>query len=733
MDESSALLRRFVSERSEEAFSAIVRRHSDLVYSAALRQLHDGSLAEEVTQAVFVRLVHKAHTIREGEALAGWLLSTARFTSLDMMRSSKRRRLHEREGAAMKREHDLLDARVWESLEPVLDEAMSHLSKPDRDALVLRYFEGRSADEAAAALNISPHAAQKRVERALQRLRAWFAARGLVTSTDALGIVMLSNVMVEAPLALKSALPAIALAKAGGASALLATKGTVALVAKMKANAVAVALLCAALVATAGTVAYQKVVSASDGVSELSRGGVPLAAGSRRSFSVAAGPIINPIWLTIAGIIIGVLGLWLFQVGWWPRRRGDEPHCGSCGYLLVGNQSGRCSECGLDTTDAANVAHGQRHRRGGLAATGLLCCLVAAACLWGAGGSFLQRIDWYHYRPTGWVLSDAKSSNAPRALRAWTEIGRRRSEGSLSEFNEGAVIEMALIEQAKPRNAGGTLNSQMMNYLGGRYLAGNLNEPQTGRFFEQGCRRELRVRPRVIAGEWVPYQIATTGNGPSDPGWWASDMQLGLWVDGKQVRAGGEESSGSAFGTGSTGSSATPLPPGKHALEIRQRVEVYHGTPQDKRASKRCAQREISLKGQVEVLPQGTPEHVKLIDRPDLQSAIQAGIGVADFYYPTLRGTLTMRNLSENIAFDVFVRAGGKEFPFGSVSLAKGAQTHWGLADYRNQIPEQALESGPVDLVLRSSESTARQTVDLFEIWKGELVIRVVPAKRSSN
>src|SRR4051812_37930405 len=97
------LLRQYVSQRSEPALSALVRRHVDLVYSAALLQTRgDAALAEDVAQDFFVPLATKAHSTRDGEALAGWLLITPRFAALTLLRGEARRRRHEHEAAAMK-------------------------------------------------------------------------------------------------------------------------------------------------------------------------------------------------------------------------------------------------------------------------------------------------------------------------------------------------------------------------------------------------------------------------------------------------------------------------------------------------------------------------------------------------------------------------------------------------------------------------------------------------------
>src|SRR5437762_8837822 len=146
-DHDVDLLRQFISERRASALAELVRRYVDLVYSAAVRQTgRDATLAQDVTQEVFILLATKARTIRDSEALAGWLLVTTRFVALNALRANARRRHHEHEAAAMKRDDARRDddTPAWQTIGPMLDEAIARLRREDRDALALRYFQGRS-------------------------------------------------------------------------------------------------------------------------------------------------------------------------------------------------------------------------------------------------------------------------------------------------------------------------------------------------------------------------------------------------------------------------------------------------------------------------------------------------------------------------------------------------------------------------------------------------------------
>src|ERR1035441_10526683 len=95
--DDAELLYSYVTQRSEEAFAALVERHLSLVYSSALRQVGDGHLAEEITQAVFIILARKAGSLGPGTILPGWLCRTAHFTACNALKAEHRRQHHEQE------------------------------------------------------------------------------------------------------------------------------------------------------------------------------------------------------------------------------------------------------------------------------------------------------------------------------------------------------------------------------------------------------------------------------------------------------------------------------------------------------------------------------------------------------------------------------------------------------------------------------------------------------------
>ena len=221
------LLREYIAKNSEAAFGEVVRRHADMVYSAALRQVESADWAGEIVQRVFIDLARKARTlaarIRENGSLAGWLYRATRYTTLSLLREERRRQARERQ--IMQEFLPSESSLDWKSVAPFLDEAMSALAEEDREALLLRFFKNEDFHAVGAALGVSDDTAQKRVARSLEKLRALFARRGLTTTSAALSAAIAANAVQPAPAGLAAvwagASLASATAKAGATLTLL--------------------------------------------------------------------------------------------------------------------------------------------------------------------------------------------------------------------------------------------------------------------------------------------------------------------------------------------------------------------------------------------------------------------------------------------------------------------------------------------------------------------------------
>jgi len=192
MQTDAELLRQYVEEGSEAAFGELVRRYLGLVYSAAARQAGgNAALAEDVTQTVFILLARQAPALVRHETIAGWLHTCTRYTTLRALRDARRRQHRERKAAAM--EMNDTPKTSWDEVRPLLDEAVAQLNTADRQAVLLRFFQGRSHREVGAALGVTEDAARVRVDRALDKLRRQFARRGIVTTGALLGETILAH------------------------------------------------------------------------------------------------------------------------------------------------------------------------------------------------------------------------------------------------------------------------------------------------------------------------------------------------------------------------------------------------------------------------------------------------------------------------------------------------------------------------------------------------------------
>jgi RNA polymerase sigma factor (sigma-70 family) len=176
---------------SEEAFGELFRRHAGFVYGCALRQTGNEALAEEITQGVFVALARKAASLKGEVTLAGWLFRATRYAALDARKSEERRRKREEQSAFMEKINAPEESEaVWASLQSRIDDGLATLVTRDRQAILLRFFQGKSFAEVGAALGMNDNAARARVLRALERLRQHFTKQGIQLSVAGLAAAL---------------------------------------------------------------------------------------------------------------------------------------------------------------------------------------------------------------------------------------------------------------------------------------------------------------------------------------------------------------------------------------------------------------------------------------------------------------------------------------------------------------------------------------------------------------
>jgi RNA polymerase sigma factor (sigma-70 family) len=225
------LLRRYAANASDEAFGQLVDRHVNLVHSAALRLVNgDAHLAHDVAQLVFTNLARKAAALPPDVVLAGWLHRDTCFTALEILRKERRRRAREHQAVAMNEIERDSRSSEWQSIRPLIDDALNQLHPTDRDALLLRFFEQCSLVEIGRRLGFGESGASRRVSRALDKLRELLAKRGVTTTASALSVALGVHGVQMSPAGLGAKLAKASLINAATtATSLTSTLGLVAL------------------------------------------------------------------------------------------------------------------------------------------------------------------------------------------------------------------------------------------------------------------------------------------------------------------------------------------------------------------------------------------------------------------------------------------------------------------------------------------------------------------------
>jgi RNA polymerase sigma factor (sigma-70 family) len=264
------LLERFLIERQETVFAALVHRHAAMVLSVAHKVLHDTHDAEDVFQATFLVLAKKAASIRRRQALAGWLYQIVYHLALKAKAENARR--HAREKAARNMQSAEPDTNLIQSeLQAVLGQELSRLPEKYRTPLILHYLEGKSKAATACQLECTEGTVSGRLDRARKLLCSRMIRRGFVLSVSGISTLLRENAATAAisPALQRTAIQAALAFMQGVIPANLAQAMPVVLAQGMlkkmvfaKIRAAAILMLgVSALAAGAGALSYQALAS----------------------------------------------------------------------------------------------------------------------------------------------------------------------------------------------------------------------------------------------------------------------------------------------------------------------------------------------------------------------------------------------------------------------------------------------------------------------------------------
>lgn len=212
------LLQAFRESRSEDAFAQLVRRYTNLVFSVAKRRLGNAAQAEDITQIVFIRFAKTLPKVQGHAELVAWLHRTTINVTIDTWRSENRRRTREQQAIVM--EPVTSENALWEDISPNLDEALNQLKDKDRQALLLRFFGGKTMRDVGVAMGVSEDAAKMRVSRAVDRLRTQLGVGSAACTAAVLATILTERSVEAAPGHLVSRLANMKLPTGAGVSAM---------------------------------------------------------------------------------------------------------------------------------------------------------------------------------------------------------------------------------------------------------------------------------------------------------------------------------------------------------------------------------------------------------------------------------------------------------------------------------------------------------------------------------
>jgi RNA polymerase sigma factor (sigma-70 family) len=220
------LLERFLIQREEGAFVALLKRHGPMVLHVCRRIQGNEHDAEDAFQATFLLLARKAGAIRKQESVASWLYAVARRLALKALGQGARRQAHERRAADMRRT-STVSHQAWQDLQETLEEALGQVPEKYRAPLLLCYLQGKTQEEAARQLGCPLGTVRSRLARGRDRLKELLERRAVRLSATALAAALAgsgASAAVPSPLLKATARAALEYAAGGAPTALVSVK-----------------------------------------------------------------------------------------------------------------------------------------------------------------------------------------------------------------------------------------------------------------------------------------------------------------------------------------------------------------------------------------------------------------------------------------------------------------------------------------------------------------------------
>ena len=439
--------------------------------------------------------------------------------------------------------------------------------------------------------------------------------------------------------------------------------------------------------------------------------------------------------------VLLIAGLMLLITGVRGYRIGDHPVCDRCGFDLFGMPSGVsiCSECGSDVAQPRAIRIGHRKRKPGLIVLGILMLLSVTLVAGFVGWETWQNINWEQHLPTFWLIHETASTDPASRDPALAELLRRMQAGNLSDGETQKLITRGLAFQADTSK---TWVATWGDIIESANRAGKGTSEQWRQYALNAPDLHLTARPRVRRGDVaVPLRLSD-GRGrvgmistlcvEIDGGDNGSDL-----ASGNQSDLFGGTAGLSSGGGGSRGSDlalapalVTRAPLGQKFAHVKLRERIFPSFQYSDNGTVPIAERTVVLQ---------TPWELVAADAPTVQPIND------EKYRPAVAQSLKVRRCEISrtgqntrcrveidcagspvpLAYNVLLRASGREIPTGSVYFP--ASSSGGDDDYYTGQSCPNLVAKQVDVILRPSASVCASTIDMTSFWNGEITIPGVP------
>lgn len=442
-------------------------------------------------------------------------------------------------------------------------------------------------------------------------------------------------------------------------------------------------------------------------------------------------------WFLWAGGAAVIVGSYLMWRGWRGKRTHTRPVCGQCGFELTGvvervyeGGTGVCPECGADLLDEGVVQQGARRKRVGFLGVGALLMMLGlggvGVVLWGVATKF----NWNAVKPTWLLINEASAAGKPddAVLR---ELMVRRSAGTLSKGQLAELVQLGLARQADTTAAWSQLWGDLLQDA---RLSGEMTPEQREAYARGVLQATIALRPRVREGPNIPYKLSLAGARGGTNASHKISMTSGEIVlentEGEVVRApsprgggtSGWNGAGPAAFAGSIYLGKAELKPGTWTASLRMALDVDGQLV------------EFEHRQVIDVTPRGDAT-ARAVKREGMTFAVECkGIDVGP---QQNMGSMQARMASIMLNFQSVPMAGSFGI-YGLEHLPDGGTREWKLGSVavtgpvwigvNGNVPSE-FKAETVTLILRAEPEHAESTVDVVEVWDGEVQIRDVPVK----